>query len=106
MAVAQLLDVRPMSQKMKLVIKICASGILLMVACVLVAAPSLQIFYTGSGQVELVATNLSPAIGKDVIEMSTNILTWTPIVTNRLSALASTNYFECTNIQAFYRVRQ
>src|SRR5690242_15273115 len=62
------------------------------------AAFSLKVTDFGGGQIQVLATNISGGIrGYCVWETSSNLITWTPIVTNYVNKTWATNTFSTTN---------
>ena len=58
----------------------------------------------GGGQTQVLATNIPSGIrGYCVFETSSNLVTWTPAVTNLVNKTWSTNTFSTTNSMTFYR---
>jgi hypothetical protein len=65
---------------------------------------SLKVTRLGGGQMQILATNISGNIrGYCVWESSSNLVTWTPVVTNFVNKTWSTNTFPTTNSIRFYR---
>ena len=68
------------------------------------AAFSLKLTGSGAGQIQVLATNISGNIrGFCVWESSSNLVTWTPVVTNYVYKTWSTNTFPATNSMGFFR---
>ena len=68
------------------------------------AAFSLEVTSFGGGQIQVLATNISGSIrGYCVWETSSNLITWTPIVTNYVNKTWATNTFLTTNSTTYYR---
>src|SRR5258708_31156926 len=49
-------------------------------------SPGLIIKNLGGGQIQLVTTNITPALSRWEIDTSTNLVNWTPMITNRITA--------------------
>jgi hypothetical protein len=65
---------------------------------------NLKVTRLGGGQMQVLATNISGNIqGYCVWESSSNLVTWTPVVTNLVNKTWSTNTFTTTNSMRFYR---
>jgi len=71
--------------------------------------PILKISNLGSSEIQVITTNISPAgTGVITIETSTNLVSWTPAVTNHpYTGFPGiyTNVFQATNSVMFYRVK-
>ena len=68
------------------------------------AALSLKVTGFSGGQIHLLATNIPGDIrGYCVWETSTNLVTWTPVVTNGVFKTWATNTFLTTNSATYYR---
>jgi hypothetical protein len=58
----------------------------------------------GAGKMLVLATNISGDIrGFCVWESSSNLVTWTPVLTNSVNKTWATNIFSTTNSMSFYR---
>jgi RNase P/RNase MRP subunit p29 len=58
----------------------------------------------GGRKIQVLATNIPSGIrGYCVFETSSNLVIWTPIVTNFVNKTWSTNTFATTNTMRFYR---
>jgi len=65
---------------------------------------NLKVTELGGGQILVLATNIPSDIrGYCVFETSTNLVTWTPVVTNGVYKTWSTNGFPTTHSMTFYR---
>jgi hypothetical protein len=65
---------------------------------------TLKVSGFGGGKIQVLATNIPSGIrGYCVFETSTNLVTWTPVVTNGVYKTWSTNTFSTTNSMTFYR---
>jgi hypothetical protein len=69
------------------------------------AAFTLQVTNVGGGQIQILATNIPEGgiRGYCVWETSSNLVTWTPVVTNGVNKTWATNTFPVTNSMIFYR---
>jgi hypothetical protein len=68
------------------------------------AAFTLKVTDFGGGQIQVLATNISGNIrGYCVWETSSNLVTWTPVVTNGVNKTWATNTFVTTHSTTFYR---
>ena len=71
--------------------------------------PILVISNLGSSQIQVITTNISSfGTGVITIETSTNLVSWTPAVTNHPYAGflgIYTNVFQATNSTMFYRIK-
>jgi hypothetical protein len=64
----------------------------------------LKVTDLGGGKIQVLATNIF-AMNYCIFETSSNLVTWTPVVTNRVYKTWSTNTFLATNAMTFYRAR-
>ena len=72
------------------------------------AAFTLQVTSIGGGQIQILATNIPeggmpPIRGYCVWETSSNLVTWTPVVTNGVNKTWATNTFLITSPATYYR---
>jgi hypothetical protein len=68
------------------------------------AAFTLKVTDFSGGHIQILATNISGNIqGYCVWETSSNLVTWTPVVTNFVNKAWATNTFPITNSMTFYR---
>jgi hypothetical protein len=90
---------------MKRAIPASATIILLASLSALVAATfDLKVTALGRGTVQVLATNIPSGIsGYCVFETSTDLVSWTPVVTNFVNKTWATNTFLITNGTTFYR---
>jgi hypothetical protein len=64
----------------------------------------LKVTSLGGGKMQVLATNIPSGIrGYCVWESSSNLVTWTPVVTNFVHKTWSTNTFATTNSMRFHR---
>jgi hypothetical protein len=78
---------------------------LAMMPALIGAVFSLEIVHLGGGQIQVISENISPTGAGDVIEATTNLVTWTPVITNKTFNVSGTNTFQITNVVIFYRAR-